>query len=624
MAELNLNARMLTRADTFANWTSKNPLLKKGEIATVIIEGDSGNTILFKIGDGTTKFNSLDWAKATASDVYDWAKAESKPTYTSTEVGAVSYTSQTLTDAQKTQARENIGALSATADTEEVSTLGILKSITASATDNDVPTAKAVYNYVSAQTGADSTIYTAIGINPPASGNFYLGASSSPAYRAYVKETYSDRVVPYTGTEVKVGSYDNPFTFASGKLTADTSSSTAITATGVDNFTLNIPNKLASPTSSVYRYSTMTFTTQLSGGPKGTSSATQSLIWGCDTAVTASLRPASLGYNESLGTSSNPWYQLYLGKSTGVGIKKLGVDRSGLSSEVAFTDVFLIEHLSMSPSQVSGSTGTGTIDLMTHGAYNNSGTTKTNTGGLRISTVGNSTSTNNVSIIPIFSVSNTITGTGNSYFGTTSNPWNYAYVGTVNADKLYNKANSIYRRVPVFWGNGTSSLPSTDVTTGDMCYIVDAVSSNGSTKTYVRPKIYYSSWRDTEADYIVDQSLSGSTRWVKWASGRLEQWLFIWKGTVKDTDWSAWGSSGLYYYDITNTSWPVAFSTSHNGTTIDITPITTMNAYAGDAILWVKASNVTATTLPKISLVGPANMTRYNVRIDIHATGYWK
>lgn len=41
-----------------------------------------------------------------------WAKADTKPTYTANEVKAVSYESQTLTDAQKTQVRTNIGAQS--------------------------------------------------------------------------------------------------------------------------------------------------------------------------------------------------------------------------------------------------------------------------------------------------------------------------------------------------------------------------------------------------------------------------------------------------------------------------------------------------------------------------------
>ena len=129
---------------------------------------------------------------------------------------------------------------------------------------------------------------------------------------------------------------------------------------------------------------------------------------------------------------------------------------------------------------------------------------------------------------------------------------------------------------------------------------------------------------DRVTDYVVDSYNSGSTRWVKWASGRFEQWMFIWKGTINSSDWSSWGSSGLYTYNITNTSWPVAFSTSHNGSTTDITPITTISASASDSILWSMASNVTATALPKISLVGPGNITRYNVRIDIHGEGYWK
>lgn len=45
--------------------------------------------------------------------VPDWAKQPVKPGYTAEEVGAVSYKAQTLTDEQKEQARENVGAVSA-------------------------------------------------------------------------------------------------------------------------------------------------------------------------------------------------------------------------------------------------------------------------------------------------------------------------------------------------------------------------------------------------------------------------------------------------------------------------------------------------------------------------------
>lgn len=123
-------------------------------------------------------------------------------------------------------------------------------------------------------------------------------------------------------------------------------------------------------------------------------------------------------------------------------------------------------------------------------------------------------------------------------------------------------------------------------------------------------------------DYIIGSYHSGNTHWVEWASGLMEQWMSISKGKVNSNEWAAWGSSGLYYYDITNTYWPKAFSATHSGTAV--VPVTTITAFASDSILWVKAANPTATTLPKISLVGPANMTCYNVRVDVHAVGYWK
>ena len=51
-------------SDTAANWKANNPVIGKGEFA---IESDTGK---FKIGDGTTKYNSLDYlSSVTESDV---------------------------------------------------------------------------------------------------------------------------------------------------------------------------------------------------------------------------------------------------------------------------------------------------------------------------------------------------------------------------------------------------------------------------------------------------------------------------------------------------------------------------------------------------------------------------
>lgn len=88
-----LNARIKQKCDTLENWSNNNPVLLAGELAVVEIDTtDPANKqlppIMFKIGDGATRFNSLGWASAKAADVYDWAKAATKPKYTASEVGA--------------------------------------------------------------------------------------------------------------------------------------------------------------------------------------------------------------------------------------------------------------------------------------------------------------------------------------------------------------------------------------------------------------------------------------------------------------------------------------------------------------------------------------------------------
>lgn len=76
-----LNVRVINRNDTLANWTSKNPVLAKGEIALASVDtwasdGTLVPTYLMKVGDGTKTFSALKWLAAPASDVYGWAKLE--------------------------------------------------------------------------------------------------------------------------------------------------------------------------------------------------------------------------------------------------------------------------------------------------------------------------------------------------------------------------------------------------------------------------------------------------------------------------------------------------------------------------------------------------------------------
>lgn len=86
MAEKILKTRIQLRYDTLTNWTTNNPVLKAGEIAIATIPTAAPANkqlppVMFKVGDGTSKFTELDWASALAADVYDWAKASKRPTY---------------------------------------------------------------------------------------------------------------------------------------------------------------------------------------------------------------------------------------------------------------------------------------------------------------------------------------------------------------------------------------------------------------------------------------------------------------------------------------------------------------------------------------------------------------
>lgn len=98
MAEKIINTRILLKYDTYANWTTNNPVLKPGEFAVATIA--TGNTqevnsvtvpqVLIKVGDGTTAYNALPFVSAKAADVYSWAKADKKPTYTAEEITGLS------------------------------------------------------------------------------------------------------------------------------------------------------------------------------------------------------------------------------------------------------------------------------------------------------------------------------------------------------------------------------------------------------------------------------------------------------------------------------------------------------------------------------------------------------
>ena len=75
-----LNTRIQLKYDSCANWSSKNPLLKSGEVAiahlataqTTTTPDNGTHPVMFKVGPGN--FNDLPWVSALAADVHGWAK----------------------------------------------------------------------------------------------------------------------------------------------------------------------------------------------------------------------------------------------------------------------------------------------------------------------------------------------------------------------------------------------------------------------------------------------------------------------------------------------------------------------------------------------------------------------
>ena len=95
MADKIFNTRIQLKYDTYANWQSKNPVLKSGEVGICVIPAETGAVtsepaILMKVGDGAKTWTQLSFVTGLAGDVYSWAKASSKPTYTAQEISGLS------------------------------------------------------------------------------------------------------------------------------------------------------------------------------------------------------------------------------------------------------------------------------------------------------------------------------------------------------------------------------------------------------------------------------------------------------------------------------------------------------------------------------------------------------
>lgn len=99
-----IQATVKNRTDTAANWTQKNPVLAEGEI--IVVQTSAGETRL-KIGDGVKTFTQLPY---TDEQIYNNVVTSVNGQTGDITMNSVEYTPQTLTDAQKKQARENIDA----------------------------------------------------------------------------------------------------------------------------------------------------------------------------------------------------------------------------------------------------------------------------------------------------------------------------------------------------------------------------------------------------------------------------------------------------------------------------------------------------------------------------------
>ena len=84
--------RIQLKYDTYANWSTNNPVLKAGEMAIATVAAGERQemanlpNIVLKVGDGVHHYNELKFVSALAADVHEWAKADKKPVYTASEI----------------------------------------------------------------------------------------------------------------------------------------------------------------------------------------------------------------------------------------------------------------------------------------------------------------------------------------------------------------------------------------------------------------------------------------------------------------------------------------------------------------------------------------------------------
>ena len=220
MATKTFNTRISLKYDTYANWTTNNPVLLAGEAAVCVVPADAGSglnepAVLLKFGDGTSSFTELSWASATAADVIPSLKG-TNPTLPATSItgledfisGAIQDTNTTYQLVQngntsfKLQSKEN-----SSAPWVDVSTITITYTLTEGTANGTVAfngTDVAVHGLGSAAY-TNSTAYdaagTAAGVQTALTGTAEDTASDLTlnGLKKYVDQEVTSAVADATG-----------------------------------------------------------------------------------------------------------------------------------------------------------------------------------------------------------------------------------------------------------------------------------------------------------------------------------------------------------------------------------------------------------------------------------------
>ena len=201
--EKNLNARIQCKWDTLENWgksAAQNLVLKQGEIGFIYVPKDENTNqeaaVLFKVGDGTSKFSALPVGQAAAADVYSWAKASTKPTYTANEISNLdTYISGSVATYQVIQDTTNGHKFMLQAKTPNATSWTTISTITIPDNDTKYTLTTGKTNGTVNFNGADVAIAglgSAAYTDKPASYSVTLAPANWTASGSVFKYTYSN------------------------------------------------------------------------------------------------------------------------------------------------------------------------------------------------------------------------------------------------------------------------------------------------------------------------------------------------------------------------------------------------------------------------------------------------